>query len=213
MIQLYATTTVGRVPVATCYGHGMSLRLVPASVAVLAALTLAACSSPPESPEPIETGASNPPPGQSLAKLPECDQVTEAIGPIIGALAFIDGSIGVDPEGLQQSACMYGNDDETVRIGVTVTMIPFRTDEIEAFRTLPNAIDDDRAVAIGAVLQTAQVEEGPEDHLDSTLFVFDTVYSVAIQGFSDSLPGAETLPQLTVGASSDAAVAVHALVE
>jgi hypothetical protein len=61
-------------------------------------------------------------------------------------------------------------------------------------------------------LQTSVLEAGYADHLDSTLFVFDTVYSIAIQGFSDSAPSIETLPQLTVGAAADAAFAVHALV-
>lgn len=121
------------------------------------------------------------------------------------------GEAGSDGEGIEQRSCVYASADGAVSVQITVSRIPFREEELEAYRALPTVIPDERALQSGAVLQTVEPEGGPGDHLGSTMFLFDAVYSIAIESESLAEPASITLPALTVGAVADAAFAIRAL--
>lgn len=164
--------------------------------------------SQPPTPRP-ESSAS----GEPGADLPDCEAVRAAIGSIAGDLEFdpSSGEAGADGEGIEQRSCLYSSGAGAVTIQVTVSRIAFREEELEAYRSLPTVIDDERARQSGAVLQTVRAEGGPDDHLGSTMFLFDRVYSIAIESGSVAEPTSVTLPALTVGAAADAAFAIRAL--
>ena len=63
----------------------------------------------------------------------------------------------------------------------------------------------------GAVIQTLGPDDAADGVLDSALYLFDTTYSITIQGVSTGDPIAVSLPQLTVSAAIDGAFAVRAL--
>ena len=193
----------------------MPRRLAATSIALLLACAIAGCTSTAGTQTPpadASTDASN---GTTTGGLPGCDAVTVALGALVGSLVLNEpvGDAQLAPESYDQRACVYTSTDENVRLGVTISAIPFLKEELDSYRLLPTAIPDDRATALNAVLQTRQVEGGSADHLDSTLYLFDTVYSIAIEGSSAVEPVTLSLPQLTIGAATDAAFAIRALLD
>jgi hypothetical protein len=183
---------------------------------VAAALT--GCTPTPDSagsPTPQPTsGAASSAPSNDSATLPACELITDALGALAGGLEYNEKvSVGqLGQETYEQRIGVYTSTDESVQLGVTISVIPFLATELEAYGALPTAIADERAVAIHAVLQTLAVENGPADHLDSTLFLYDTTYSIAILGQSANGDTSAALPLLTVGAASDSAFAIRALI-
>lgn len=194
----------------------MPRRLLLAALVLATSTGLAACtgaptptsSSAPQTTAPTEDAQA------PAGSLPGCDEVTAALGGLVGDLKYNEalGDTRIVPEDYEQRACVYASEDEQVTLGVTISAIPFLQEELESYRTLPTVLVDDRAAAGGAVLQTMEVEGGPTDHLDSTMFLFDTVYSIAIQGYAEGGPTTDSIPQLTVAAATEAAFAVRALI-
>jgi hypothetical protein len=194
--------------------------LLPAAAALVVIAALGGCtaqtSANTPSPSAAPTGAST---GTAAAPdnsaLPGCSLVTQALGALVSGLSYNEdvSKSQLGHEDFKQQICVYTSADSTVQLGVTMSNIPFQEAELESYRTLPNAIADDRATAADAVLQTLKVEGGPNTHLGSSLFLFDTTWSVAIQGVDKSGDSGAWLPQLTVGAAADAAFAVRALID
>jgi hypothetical protein len=192
--------------------------LAPFAAVLVVTAALAGCTPTPDSagsptPQP-SSAASSAAPSNDSATLPQCALVTGALGALADGLEYNEKvSVGqLGQEAYEQRICVYTSPDESVQLGVTISVIPFLETELEAYGALPTAIADERATAIHAVLQTLAVENGSADHLDSTLFLFDTTYSIAILGQSAGGETSAALPQLTVGAASDSAFAIRALI-
>lgn len=115
-------------------------------------------------------------------------------------------------EAYDQRVCVYVTDDAATQLGVTIAAIPFQQSELDAYATLPNAIADARLESTGAVLQTFATGDADDGHLDSPLYLFDSAYSITVQGITKGGSTASTLPQLTVAAATNAAFAVRALI-
>ena len=184
------------------------------AVALLTAATLAACTSAPApaatgEPAPAASGSS----GAAGGTLPACEAVATAVVALTDGLAF-DADVSLAqtaPEAYAQRVCVWVSPDGTTQVGVTIAAIPFLDTEIAAYGALPNAIADERLARHGAVLQTLQVDDPADGHLDSPLYLFDLEYSVTIQGGTTGV-SADLLPQLTIVDSVDAAFAVRELV-
>lgn len=192
--------------------------LTPFAAALVVAAALTGCTPTSDAagtPTPQPTsGAASSAPSNDSATLPACELITDALGALVDGLEY-NQKVSVDQlgqEAYEQRICVYTSPDESVQLGVTISVIPFLESELETYGALPTAIADERATAIHAVLQTLAVENGPTDHLDSTLFLYDTTYSIAILGQAASGDTAAALPQLTVGAASDSAFAIRALI-
>lgn len=196
--------------------------LASSAAAIAVAALLSGCTSAAQSatstPAP-SAAATSTPTGTAAAPdnsaLPGCTLVAQAIGALAGDLSYNESvsKNQLGHEDFQQQICVFTSADASVQLGVTISNIPFQEGELEGYRTLPNAIADDRATAADAVLQTLKVEGGPQSHLGSSLFLFDTTWSVSIQGVDKSGDSSVSLPQLTVAAAADAAFAVRALID
>jgi hypothetical protein len=197
----------------------------PIAVTVLATcvLTLAACTTTPTpisssaGPTAAPTGASDgSSPATGPSAFPPCDVVAAALSALLDGLDYdadLSASQTAD-EAYAQRVCVYTTPAGDAQIGVTFAAIPFQQSELEAYRTLPNALADDRLAERGAVLQTFEAGDGDDGHLDSALYLFDEQVSVTIQGYAAG--GADTtttLPGLTLNAAADAAFAARALVD
>lgn len=198
----------------------------PAAAALALCLLLSACTATsPEgsgaTPTPSAPPASAPPADQAGApgRLPTCATIESAIDEVDGG-ALLDG-LGYDEatsnsntaaEAYEQRVCVWTTPDATTQLGVTIAEIPFQQAEIDAFATLGNAIADPRLAQNHAVLQTFATGDADDGHLDSALYLFDTRYSVTVQGVSDSGSTVATLPALSVAAGIDAAFAARGLV-
>lgn len=144
--------------------------------------------------------------------MPSCDEVTVATGAITDGLSYdadLSASQTAD-EAYPQRVCVYTVDDAT-QVGVTIAEIPFQQTELDQYATLPGAIADERLDEHSGVLQTFVAGDGDDGHLDSPLYLFDTRYSITIQGVSSEGSTVESLPALTVVAAADAAFAVREL--
>lgn len=182
-------------------------------VGVLAGCTAAPAPSGASSPAPESTSAPAPSGGGS-SRLPACSSVTETLGALIDGLT-INTDLSASQEAQEeydQRVCVFTTDDAATQLGVTIAAIPFQQGELDSFATLPNALTDPRLEQHGGVLQTFTLGDGDDGHLDSALYLFDTEYSVTIQGFATSGSTLATLPALTLPAATDAAFAVRALV-
>lgn len=190
-----------------------------AAIAVVALLSGCTPAAQSATPTPAPTAATSTPTGTAAAPdnsaLPGCSLVAHAIGALAGNLTYNEkvSKNQLGHEDFKQQICVFTSADDAVQLGVTISNIPFQEGELEGYRTLPNAIADDRATAADAVLQTLKVEGGPQSHLGSSLFLFDTTWSVSIQGVDKSGDSSASLPQLTVAAATDAAFAVRALID
>jgi hypothetical protein len=196
-------------------------RLAALPVALIAgALLLAGCSTPTsDSPtgglglEPDSTPSAAPDtvdggPG----KLPDCDAIAAAMSGLVDGLE-LDVATGLAQEAqesYEQRVCVYRTGGGAA-IGVTIAGIPFQQTELDAYAARPNAIADDRLEAHHAVLQTFETGDGADGTLDSSLYLIDTQWSVTIQGVAEGSTIAETFPQLTLPAATDAAFAVREL--
>lgn len=193
------------------------LHLAPALTALALTAALTGCTaqqSPSDAPVPSGTASNDAVVSNESTTLPACSEITTAMGTLVTDLTYnrtvSAGQLG--QESYPQRVCVYTNADESVQLGVTISEIPFLESELEQYGQLPTAIADERATAIHSVLQTLAVENGPGDHLDSTLFLYDTTYSIAILGQSVQGDTTDSLPGLTVAAAADAAFAVRALI-
>lgn len=190
-----------------------------AAIAVVALLSGCTPAAQSATPTPAPTAVTSTPTGTAAAPdnsaLPGCSLVAQAIGALAGNLTYNEkvSKNQLGHEDFKQQICVFTSADDAVQLGVTISNIPFQEGELEGYRTLPNAIADDRATAADAVLQTLKVEGGPQSHLGSSLFLFDTTWSVSIQGVDKSGDSSASLPQLTVAAATDAAFAVRALID
>lgn len=189
-------------------------RLVPALVAVLA-LGLAGCTAAPE-PTPSPTASAPPTPSAPQAPsggaLPSCDAITGALGTLGDGLTFDEAlsTAQTFEEAYDQRVCVFTSTDGQ-RVGITISTIPFQQTELDSYNTLPNAISDDRTAEHSSVLQVFDVADAGGGPLTSVLFLFDTTYSISIQGTTaEGAPA--TLPQLTVEGAADAAFAVRDLI-
>lgn len=186
----------------------MLRRSILPAAGVLAALALAGCTA---APQPSATPTAAPPADGGTGSaapgiLPSCEQVGIALGSLIDGLPYDDAdSVPSAQEAYEQRVCVFGPTDG--RIGVTIAAIPFLETELQAYGASPNTIDDPRTRQHGAVLQTLQLDDAADGHLDSALYLFDLEYSVTIQQ-----SGTTVLAQLTVPAASDAAFAVRELI-
>ncbi len=192
----------------------MRSRIAATSAALIAVALLSACTSNPVAPQPDPTpSASSTATAAAGGRLPTCAEVTDALGSLVGSLAFnaTTSEAQTAPEDYEQRVCVYETDDSTTQLGVTIAVIPFQQAEIDSYATLPNAIADDRLAQYGAVIQTLGPDDAADGILDSALYLFDTTYSITIQGVSTGDAIAVTLPQLTVPAAIDGAFAVRAL--
>lgn len=197
-----------------CYRHSMLSRIAAASAALVAVALLSGCTSNPVAPQPEPTAsAGSSAPATAGGRLPTCAEVTDAIGSLVGSLAFnaTTSEAQTAPEDYAQRVCVYETEDSVTQLGVTIAAIPFQQAEIDSYATLPNAIADDRLAQYGAVIQTLGPDDAADGTLDSALYLFDTTYSITIQGVSTGDPIAVSLPQLTVSAAIDGAFAVRAL--
>ena len=178
-------------------------------LAGLAACSAAAPTAPPGGDSTGATPATNVP----RPKLPTCDDVTAAIGALPGPLVFNQeaSTNQTAPEDYEQRVCVYTNADTTTQVGVTIAEIPFQQTEIDNYKTLPNAISDERTAEYDSVLQTLDTGDGDDGHLDSPLYLFDVNYSITIQAIAITEPLATALPDLSLEAATDAAFAVRAL--
>lgn len=197
----------------------------PIVVTVLAAsiLTLTACTTTP-APTGSSTTPSGAPSGGSDGSspvtgpnpFPPCDVVAAALPGLLDGLAYdadLSASQTAD-EAYAQRVCVYTTPAGDAQIGVVFAAIPFQQSELEGYRTLPNALADDRLAEHGGVLQTFETGDGDDGHLDSALYLFDEQVSIAIQGYAaGGGDTAATLPGLTLEAATDAAFAARALVD
>lgn len=183
-------------------------------MALLTVSTLAACTTSPEptataDPAPATSGSSD----AGGGTLPACDAIGAAVVALTDGLTF-DADVSLAqtaPEAYAQRVCVWVSPDGATQVGVTIAAIPFLETEITTYGALPNAIADDRLARHGAVLQTLQVDDPADGHLDGPLYLFDVEYSVTIQGATTGV-SADLLPQLTLSDSVDAAFAVRELV-
>ncbi len=177
---------------------------------------LAACtpSSNPVIDQPVPALTNPSATGGATSSLPSCESIAAELGSLDDALTYnLEVSTSqTAEEAYDQRVCVFTSEDSSTQLGVTIATIAFQQAELDGYATLPNSISDDRLSASGAVLQTFLVEEGIDDHLDSPLYLFDTEYSITVQGESASGSTLATLPTLTVGAAADAAFAVRALI-
>jgi len=179
-------------------------------------LALAGCTSmPPATPAttPSPQVGSGSASGTSAKNLPNCDEVTAAIGTLADpfALNAEASAIQTAPEDYDQRVCVYLSGDALSQVGITVATIPFQQTEIDGYATLPNAITDDRLAQYDGVLQTLATDDAADGHLDSPLYLFDTRYSITVQAVSTGEPIATLLPNLSVETATEAAFAVRAL--
>jgi hypothetical protein len=181
------------------------------------ALGLSACVTPanPEVDAPVPALTNPATTGGAPSSLPSCDEIATVIGVLASGLSYnADVSTSqTAEEAYDQRVCVFTSSDSLTQLGVTIAAIAFQQAELDGYATLPNSISDDRLTVNGAVLQTFLVEDGPADHLDSPLYLFDTKYSITVQGESTSGSTVSTLPALTVSAAADAAFAVRALID
>ncbi len=182
-----------------------------AITAVAAALALAACTAP--APEPTPSTTSDPTVSAPGGALPTCAAIGDAIAPIASGLA-LDEALSESqtaPEAYDQRVCVFVAEDGVTQVGVTIAAIPFLQDELDGYSALPGAIDDDRLGDSGAVLQTLDPDDRADGHLDSALYLFDTVHSITVQGYSTAGELAVVLPDLTIDGAATAAFAVRDL--
>ncbi len=191
----------------------MPRALVAASAVVASALLVCGCTSNPVQPRITPTPVESPGPA-SGPQFPTCDQVTAALGGLVGELTYNPAAsvAQTSPEAYPQAVCIYTTADAVTQLGVTMAAISFQQAEIDGYATLPNAIADDRTTQYKAVIQTLAPGDIDDGILDSALYLFDTSYSVTIQGLSTGDPIPVSMPQLTVAAAIDAAFGVRALV-
>lgn len=194
----------------------MHRQLAAASIATVLVLALAACTPVPESPStPTAAAPTDSPSGDANpGRFPTCGSVTEALGSLVDGLAF-DADISASQqaqEEYEQRVCVFTTDDASTQLGVTIAAIPFLQGELDSYATLPNALQDPRLEEHGGVLQTFAAGDGDDGHLDGALYLFDTEYSVTIQGDSSTGTTAASLPGLTLPAATDAAFAVRNLI-
>jgi hypothetical protein len=185
------------------------------TVSLALALTACTTAANPEVDAPVPALTNPTTTGGASSSLPSCDDITIALGGLVSDLSY-DAEVSTSQtaeEAYDQRVCVYTSTDALTQLGVTIATIAFQQAEIDGYATLPNSIADDRLAAHSAVLQTFLVEDGPADHLDSPLYLFDTKYSITVQGESTSGSTVSTLPALTVGAATDAAFAVRALID
>jgi hypothetical protein len=193
----------------------MFRRVLVFSAAAIVAVSLAGCTpGTPEQPDPTPRASENPTGSAPAVPMPVCADVTTALDGLEGSLAYDEGvsQEQLVPEAFAQTSCIYVSADQAAQLGVTISNITFQPEELESYRGLPTVIADDRATAIDAILQTSALEDGMADHLDSTLLLYDTVYSIAIHGVPGGEDGEDALPQLTVAAAADAAFAIRAII-
>lgn len=188
-----------------------------ASLALCCAIALTGCTASPApaaSPAPSTSSTAAPSVGGN-PRLPGCDAVTTALGSLLDGLSYSKAvsDTNTAQEAYEQSVCVYVTADSATQIGVTIAAIPFLQTELDTYGALPNAIADPRVEPYGAVLQTFKPGDGDDGHLDSALYLFDTRYSITIQGLTKGGSTATTLPQLSVTAAEDAAFAVRALID
>jgi hypothetical protein len=188
---------------------------MPRAIPLIAAATLAAllsgCTAPAvQTPSPtptaLESGGSSP----SAGALPGCDAIAVALGSLVDGLTYSEdaSTTNTADEAYEQRVCVYVTDDQASQLGVTIADIPFQQAELDSYATLPNALADPRLGDSGAVLQTFETGDGDDGHLDSALYLFDTLHSITIQGVG----APQSLPGLTLAAATDGAFAVRALV-
>lgn len=201
----------------------MLSRLATASAAVLVVALLAGCTAAPTGGETTPTDVATPAPTNGSASgnsgpspFPPCDVVATAVAGVVTGLEYNeDLSVAqTAEEAYEQRVCVFTNADASAQVGITYAAIPFQQTELDAYSTLPNAIADDRLAEHKAVLQTLKTGDADDGHLDSALYLFDEQYSITIQGYAkDGGTTAQSLPQLSVAAATDAAFAARALVD
>ena len=192
----------------------MPRALAPACIGVALLAAVAGCTAP--TPAPTDAQPSAAPTAAATAgpsRLPSCDAVAEAAAAILIGLSYDEATSDTNTAEAQydQRVCVFLSPDGATQLGVTIAAIPFQQGELDSYATLPNAIADPRLEPYGAVLQTFAADDPDDGHLDSSLYLFDTGVSITVQGITDGGPTISTLPQLTVPAAIDAALAVRAL--
>ncbi|MGX5681206.1 hypothetical protein [Schumannella luteola] len=190
----------------------MPRALSAASVGLLAALALAACTSPAPEPTPTSSSTSTSAPAAG-GRLPSCDDVGLAVADLAAGLSYDEArSAGqTAQEAYDQRVCVFVSPDGGTQLGVTIAAIPILQEELDLYGTLPGVIADERTSDGSAVLQALDADDSADGHLDSALYLFDTVHSITIQGHSDAGALATELPGLTVPAATEAAFAVRGL--
>lgn len=189
-------------------------RALALALSVVLVGTLVGCTSNPVQPrEPVSPDPTQSADAVAGPRFPTCDEVTDALAGLTGELEYdFDASVAqTSPEAYEQAVCIYVSEDGESQLGVTMAAISFQQAEIDGYATLPNAIADDRTEPYGAVIQTLAPGDVDDGVVDSALYLFDTVYSITVQGLSIAQPISVALPQLTVTATVDAAFAVRAL--
>ena len=186
-----------------------------ASALIVVSVVASGCTSNPVLPRETPTPAATQSAGSSAGpQFPTCAAVTTALGGLVGNLEYnAAASVAqTSPEAYEQLVCVYTTADAVTQLGVTIAAISFQQAEIDGYATLPNAIADERTGPYKAVIQTLAPGDTVDGILDSALYLFDTTYSVTIQGLSIGDPIPVSMPQLTVPAAIDAAFAIRALV-
>ena len=199
-----------------CYCRQMLGRTGIFVAAVISAGLLAGCTPTSSNSAVVDVSPAPDasPVGGGSQGLPTCDEVTTAIASLLTGLSFDPevSSTQTNQEAYKQRVCVFTTEDGATQLGVTIAEIAFSQTELDAYSTLPNVMQDSRRDQTGAVLQTLYAEDGLADHLDSPLYLFDTEYSITIQGLTGDESTALTLPLLTVGAAVDAAFAIRGLI-
>jgi hypothetical protein len=167
-------------------------------VGVVCALAACTPASNPAIDEPVPALSNPATTGGAGSLLPSCEAIAAELGNLDHALTYnLELSTSqTAEEAYDQRVCVFTSDDSSTQLGVTIAAIAFQQAELDGYATLPNSISDDRLTASGAV----------------PLDLFDTKYSITVQGESESGSTLATLPALTVGAAADAAFAVRALI-
>lgn len=193
-------------------------RGLPTVLAIAAAvvITLAGCTAGATS----DTDLASPPPTPTSSStaarpglFPTCAQIQTAMGSLVTGLALDEEAAAnqITDEDYDQFVCIWAAPDGQSGIGVTLSGITMLDTEMTQFAEGQTVIDDQRATDLGAILQTMSLPNGPTDHLPATLLLFDRTLTVAVTGSSADGDTVDELPQLSIGAASDAAFAVFAL--
>jgi hypothetical protein len=193
-------------------------RSLPTVLAIAAAVSLALAGCTTGQASTTEAASPAPTPSSTTAAVrpglfPTCAQIQTAMGPLVTGLTLDEQAAAnqITDEDYDQFVCVWAAADGQSGVGVTLSGITILDTEMAQFAEGQTVIDDQRAADLGAILQTLDLPNGPTDHLPATLLLFDTTLTVAIMGSSADGDTVDELPQLTIGAASDAAFAVFAL--
>lgn len=203
------------------------LSVVP--LALVLAVSLVGCSDGGDDVEPSASATSTPAPDGPGAPsstpdaggvdapiaqedIPGCEEIDAVLLAALPAGATPDaaGQTFDDPSVDVEGSCGYRANDALVQ--VTVSAIPFTEDEMAALATGPTVRPSATGDAAGLLVMTSDEMGDDGEWLNGSVLAFDGAVSVSITARAEGGEPTVVPEALTIGAATDAAVAVHDLV-